>query len=59
MAKTFKNTEHIFFCWMAMEMGKKDLTDEIHAARHAGEAKRLGKTIARDMISDGSGKRSM
>ena len=48
--KTFKSTEHIFFWRMAMEMGKKDLADEIYAARHAGEAKRLGKTIAPDDI---------
>ena len=48
--KTFKTTEHIFFWRMAMEMGKRDLADEIHAARHAGEAKRLSKTITPDDV---------
>ena len=48
--KTFKSTEHVFFWRKAMEMGKRDLADEIHAARHAGEAKHLGKTIAPDTL---------
>ena len=33
-----------------MEIRKRDLADEIHAARHSGEAKRLSKTIAPDDV---------
>ena len=46
--KTFKSLEHIFFWRMAVEFGKMELAQEICGCRHAGEAKRLGKTIADD-----------
>ena len=44
--KDFKSVEHIRYWRMALELGKDELAKEIHGARHAGEAKRLGKNIA-------------
>ena len=44
--KDFKSVEHVLYWRMALELGNDELAKEIHNARHAGEAKRLGKNIA-------------
>lgn len=46
----FKSVEHAFYYRMAIEMGKKDLADEIRACAHAGIVLRLSKDIAEDSI---------
>ena len=44
--KDFKSVEHVLYWRMALELGNDELAKEIHKARHAGEAKRIGKNIA-------------
>ena len=44
----FDSVEHAYFWRLAMEMSKPELANQIKRAKHAGEAKRLSKSIASD-----------
>ena len=46
--KSFKSVEHAYFYYMACEMGRMDLAEEIQEAEHAGKVKRLSKGKAED-----------
>ena len=46
--KTFKSVEHAYFYYMACEMGRSELAEEIQEAEHAEKVKHLSKGIADD-----------
>ena len=46
--KTFKSAEYAYFYYMACEMGRTELAEEIQEAVHAGKVKHLSKGIADD-----------
>ena len=45
---TFKSAEHAYLYRMAIELSNQEKAEQIRLAKHAGEAKRLSKTIASD-----------